>query len=59
MNHRSEIRLKKRVDLLYAFILEKYGGLCLSGTVVININDIISQSNSKDLVLIGSSPLLR
>lgn len=58
MNHRSEIPLKKRVDLLYAFILEKYGGLCLSpGTVVININDIVSQSNSKDLVLIGSSPL--
>ena len=29
------------------------------GTVVININDIISQSNSKDLVLIGSESHLK
>ena len=44
MKKDSEIPLKKRIDILYAFILDSYGGLCISpGTVVINIDEILSK----------------
>ena len=57
MSPNSEYPFKKRVDLLYSFILEKYGGLCLSpGTIVYNLNDIFSQTYYYELVSVGGSP---
>ena len=53
----SHIPLKKRIDILYAFILETYGGLCISpGTVVINVNKVLSLIKKYKLVTIGASP---
>ena len=57
MGKTSHIPLRERVDLLFSFILEKYGGLCISpGTVIINIDELISKSNKQDIVTVGSSP---
>ena len=57
MGHDSEIPLRKRVDLLFSFILEKYGGLCISpGVVVKDISELIHQSNINDIVTMGTSP---
>jgi hypothetical protein len=57
MSPNSEYSLKKRVDLLFAFILEKYGGLCLSpGTIVYDLNHIFSKTYYHDLVSVGGSP---
>lgn len=57
MGDGSHIPLRERVNLLFAFILEKYGGLCVSpGTVIININELIYQSNKQEIVTVGSSP---
>ena len=57
MGNGSEIPLKKRIDILFAFILEMYGGLCISpGTVVINVDEILSMIKEYKLVTIGASP---
>ena len=57
MKKDSEIPLKKRIDILYAFILDSYGGLCISpGTVVINIDKILSMIKKYKLVTVGGSP---
>ena len=57
MSPKSEFPLKFRVDLLSAYILQKYGGLFLSpGTVVKNLGDILSKVNNYDLVTFGGSP---
>jgi hypothetical protein len=59
MNSKSEIPLRKRVDLLFSFILEKHGGLCLSpGTIVLDISEMIHQSSIKGIVTCGTSPKL-
>ena len=53
MKKDSEIPLKKRIDILYAFILDSYGGLCISpGTVVINIDEILSMIKKYKLVTV-------
>ena len=52
----SEYTLKTRVDLLSAFILEKYGGLFLSpGTIVYDKKDVLSKTKSYDIVTFGRS----
>ena len=52
----SEYTLKTRVDLLSAFILEKYGGLFLSpGTIVYDKKDILNKTNTYDIVTFGKS----
>jgi hypothetical protein len=57
MDYRSEIPLRNRVDLLFSFILEKYGGLCLSpGTIPLHISELLHQSKLKDIVTCGNSP---
>ena len=57
MGPKSEIPLRKRVDLLFSFVLEKYGGLCLSpGTITIDISELIHQTKIKDIVTCGNSP---
>lgn len=57
MNHKSEIPLRKRIDILFAHILYEYGGLCVSpGTILFNLRDILSKTNTVDLVSFGSSP---
>ena len=56
MDETSEIPLKKRVDTLFASILESHGGLCISpGTVVINVDDYLFKLKTHELVTIGSS----
>ena len=57
MGKDSDIPSKKRIDILFAFILETYGGLCISpGTVVINVDEILSKIKKYKLVTIGASP---
>tara|TARA_Y100000389_G_C17451060_1_gene514837 strand:- start:1661 stop:2578 length:918 start_codon:yes stop_codon:yes gene_type:complete len=57
MGNNSEYPLRERIDLLFAFILEKYGGVCLSpATIVSNIDELIYQSTINDIVSVGSSP---
>ena len=57
MGENAKYPLKKRIDLLFACILEKYGGLCLSpGTILYKLNDIFSQTYHCDLVSVGGSP---
>jgi len=57
MNQDSEIPLRRRVDLLFSFIIEKHGGLCLSpGTIVRNLEEVLHQSGVKDIVSCGTSP---
>lgn len=57
MNHKSEIPLRKRIDILFSHILYEYGGLCVSpGTILFNLRDILSKTSTFDLVSFGSSP---
>jgi len=60
MHHSSHVPLRKRVDLLHAFLLEKYGGICISpGTVIYNssmIQSLINKTYTNDIVTVGSSP---
>ncbi len=52
----SEYSLKNRVDLLSAYVLEQNGGLFISpGTIVYNLNDILSNVNSFNFVTFGRS----
>ena len=56
MKHSSNIPLKLRIDILFAHILETYGGLCISpGTIVYNINKALSMLNKYEIVTFGSS----
>ena len=57
MNHTSDIPLKIRVDILFASILEVYGGLCISpGTIVYNVNKALSMLRNYEIVTFGGSP---
>ena len=57
MNHKSRIPLKKRIDILFAFVLYEYGGLCISpGTIIYKTKDIIKKLGTYELVSFGSSP---
>lgn len=59
MNSQSEVPLRRRIDLLFAYLLNTYGGLCLSpGTIPVNIQELIHQSSVKDIVTSGTSPRL-
>ena len=38
----SDVPLKRRIDILFACILEKYGGICISpGTIIQNISELV------------------
>jgi hypothetical protein len=53
----GEIPYRKKIDLLYSFLLDKYGGLCISpGTIGINIISILSNTHTYDLVTVGGNP---
>lgn len=57
MKNTSEIPLKIRVDILFASILERYGGLCISpGTIVYNVNKALSMLKKYEIVTFGGSP---
>jgi len=60
MHHKSHIPIRKRVDLLHAFLLEKYGGLCISpGTIIHNpslLQSLINKTYTNEIVTVGSSP---
>ena len=62
MHHASHIPIRKRVDLLFTFLLEKYGGICISpGTVIYNssmIQSLINKIYTNDIVTVGTSPHL-
>tara|TARA_B100000902_G_scaffold314616_1_gene305419 strand:+ start:1082 stop:2059 length:978 start_codon:yes stop_codon:yes gene_type:complete len=56
MSPTSPIPLKKRVDILFSELIEKYGGLCISpGTIVYNIQPLLNKVGNTDLVTIGNS----
>ena len=56
MKNTSEIPLKIRVDILFASILERYGGLCISpGTIVYNVNKALSMLKKYEIVTFGGS----
>jgi hypothetical protein len=53
----SDVPLKRRIDILFACILEKYGGICISpGTIIQNISELVHHSDIKDIVTSGTSP---
>jgi hypothetical protein len=57
MSPTSPIPLKERVDLLYAHIIETYGGLCISpGTIVHNLQPLLDKTLNYDIVTVGSDP---
>ena len=60
MHHASHIPLRKRVDLLFTFLLEKYGGICISpGSVIYNssmIQSLINKIYTDEIVTVGTSP---
>ena len=60
MHHKSHIPMRKRVDLLHAYLLEKYGGLCISpGTIIHNpsmLQSLVNKSDTHEIVTVGSSP---
>ena len=57
MNYLSDIPLKLRVDYLYACILEKYGGICISpGTIIYNIDKPMEQLNNYEIITFGCNP---
>ena len=56
MSKSSPLSLKKRTDILFAFILEKYGGICISpGTIVYNLTEPLREVYINDMVTFGSS----
>ena len=57
MNYKSNIPLKIRIDILFACILEEYGGLCISpGTIVYDVNRALSMLNKYEIVTFGGNP---
>ena len=57
MKHTSEIPLKIRIDILFACILEEYGGLCISpGTIVYDVNKALSMLKNYEIVTYGGNP---
>ena len=56
MGKSSPLSLKKRVDLLFAHILENYGGLCISpGTIAYDLTEPLREIYLHDIVTFGSS----
>ena len=56
MKNTSELPLKIRIDILFATILENYGGLCISpGTIVYNVNKALSMLRNYEIVTFGGS----
>lgn len=55
MDCMSPICLKERVNLLFAFILDKYGGVCISPGVIVmpKIYNFMYQTYNNDIVTIG------
>ena len=57
MDKKSIIPLKIRVDILYASILKKYGGICVSpGTVIYDLSNPLSLLHKYELVTFGGNP---
>lgn len=57
MKHESIVPLKLRIDLLFASILEEYGGLCISpGTILYDVNNALSLLKKYELVTFGGNP---
>ena len=53
----SKIPFRKRVDILFSFILYEYGGICVSpGTIVYKTELLIDRLFNHDIVTVGSSP---
>ncbi len=53
----ADVPLKFRIDILFASILEVYGGLCISpGTIVYNIDRALSMLKRYEIVTFGGSP---
>jgi len=56
MKNTSNISLKLRIDILFAHILDEYGGLCISpGTIVYNVNKALSMLNKFEIVTFGAT----
>ena len=59
MKYDSEIPLKLRIDLLFAYILNSYGGLCISpGTIVYDVNRPLSMLKKYEIVTFGGNPTI-
>ena len=57
MDKKSIIPLKLRVDILYASILKKYGGICVSpGTIIYDLSKPLSLLHKYEVVTFGSNP---
>lgn len=57
MNKTSIYPLKFRVDILFASILDKYGGICVSpGTIVYNLSKPLNKLHNFEVVTFGGNP---
>lgn len=57
MNKGSDVPLKLRIDILFASILKKYGGICVSpGTILYDISKPLSLLHKYEVVTFGSNP---
>ena len=53
----TKIPFRKRVDILFSYILYEYGGICVSpGTIVYKMKTLINSLLNNDLITVGSSP---
>ena len=56
MNYKSKIPLKLRTDILFASILEEYGGLCISPvTIVYNVDEALKKLKNYEIVTFGGN----
>tara|TARA_Y100000768_G_scaffold387660_1_gene379689 strand:- start:1507 stop:2499 length:993 start_codon:yes stop_codon:yes gene_type:complete len=56
MKNTSNIPLKLRIDILFAHILDEYGGLCISpGTIVYNVNKALGMLKKYEIVTFGAT----
>ena len=59
MDHNSRIPLRKRIDLIFSFILYEYGGICVSpGTIIYKTEPLVNKLFNNDIITVGSSPRL-
>ena len=59
MDHNSRIPLRKRIDLIFSFILYEYGGICVSpGTIIYKTEPLVNKLFNHDIITVGSSPRL-